>query len=76
MAITQKQAQKRLGSVIRKKRQAQNLSQEGFADLCGVHRTYMGSIERGERNISLLNIRRIATALDTQPSALLLEAKM
>lgn len=76
MAITQKQAQKNLGAVIRKKRQAQNLSQEGFADICGVHRTYMGSIERGERNISLLNIRRIATALDIQPSALLFEAKI
>ena len=76
MATTQEQAQKELGAVIRKKRQAKNLSQEGFADLCGVHRTYMGSIERGERNISLLNIRRIATALDTQPSTLLSEAEM
>ncbi|MCG8632337.1 MAG: helix-turn-helix domain-containing protein [Desulfobacterales bacterium] len=76
MAITQEQAQKNFGAVIRRKRQAQNLSQEGFADICGVHRTYMGSIERGERNISLLNICRIATALGSQPSALLSEAGM
>ena len=76
MAITQEQAQKNLGTVIREKRQAKNLSQESFADICGVHRTYMGSIERGERNISLLNIRRIATALDIHPSALLAEAEM
>ena len=76
MAITQQQAQKNLGTVIREKRQAKNLSQESFADICGVHRTYMGSIERGERNLSLLNIRRIATALNIHPSVLLSEAGM
>ena len=76
MVTTQEKAQKHLGAVIRKKRQAQNLSQESFADICGVHRTYMGAIERGERNISLLNIRRIASALNLKPSDLFLEAKM
>lgn len=76
MAATQKQAQKQLGAVIRKKREAQELSQEGFANICGVHRTYMGAIERGERNISFMNIRRIASALDLKPSELFAEAKM
>ncbi len=76
MIATQEQVQKNLGAVIRKKRHAQNLSQESFADLCGVHRTYMGAIERGERNISLLNIRRIASALNLKPSELFSEASI
>lgn len=76
MLATQKKAQKQFGVVIRKNREAQKLSQESLADLVGVHRTYMGSIERGERNISLLNIRRIASALNLKPSELFAEAKM
>lgn len=76
MLSTQKQAQKKLGAVIRKIREEQQLSQEELASLVGVHRTYMGSIERGERNISLLNIRRIASALKIKPSELFAEAKM
>jgi transcriptional regulator with XRE-family HTH domain len=76
MIATQKQTQKQLGAIIRKKREAQELSQEGFADICGVHRTYMGAIERGERNVSLMNICRIASALNLKPSELFAEAKM
>jgi transcriptional regulator with XRE-family HTH domain len=76
MQESQEQAQKRLGAVIRKYRQAKELSQENLADLVGVHRTYMGSIERGERNISLLNIRRIAAALNLDPSEMFAEAGM
>lgn len=76
MQSTQKQAQKQLGAVIRENREALELSQEALADLVGVHRTYMGSIERGERNISLLNIRRIASALKLKPSELFAMAKM
>ena len=49
MQSTQKQAQKQLGAVIRENREALELSQEALADLVGVHRTYMGSIERGEK---------------------------
>lgn len=57
-------------------REAQELSQEAYADICGVHRTYMGAIERGERNISLMNIRRIAAALNIKLSELFKEAKL
>jgi len=46
-------------------------SQEKFADVCGLHRTYIGSIERGERNVSLQNIVKIAQALKITPSELL-----
>ncbi|VAW89583.1 hypothetical protein MNBD_GAMMA18-1706, partial [hydrothermal vent metagenome] len=43
---------------------------------CGVHRTYMGAVERGERNISLMNIIRIADALKMKPSELLALTKL
>jgi len=53
----------KLGARVRKLRQLKGLSQEAFADKCGLHRTYIGAIERGERNVSLENIERIAKAL-------------
>ena len=53
-----------LGDNVRQIRLEKGLSQEALADLCGLHRTYLGGIERGERNVSLLNIVRIAKALD------------
>lgn len=56
---------------IRKLRERQGLSQEALADLAGLHRTYIGSIERCERNISIDNIDRIASALGVSPSSLL-----
>jgi DNA-binding XRE family transcriptional regulator len=52
-------------------RLAKGFSQEALADMAGVHRTYMGSVERGERNISLENIVRIARALKVSPGSLL-----
>ena len=65
----------RLGRAIRRLRTAAGYSQESFADACGLHRTYMGTVERGERNISLDNIERIAKTLKMGPAALLSEAE-
>jgi transcriptional regulator with XRE-family HTH domain len=52
------------GKRIRQLRQRAGISQEALADRCGLHRTYVGGIERGERNPSLMNIARIAKALN------------
>ena len=49
------------------------ISQEDLADRCDLHRTYIGSVERGERNVSLRNIVRIARALNTSARELLKE---
>lgn len=48
---------------VRRLRRERGLSQEAFADECGLHRTYVGAIERAERNVSIDNIERMATAL-------------
>lgn len=64
-----------LGDAIRARRGKRGLSQEGLADVVGLHRTYIGSVERGERNISLANLVRIAEALGATASALLSEAE-
>lgn len=61
----------KFGSNVRTRRQQQNLSQESLAEACDLHRTYIGSVERGERNISLENIVRIARALGCRPADLL-----
>ena len=55
---------KRLGRRIRDLRSQRGLSQERFADLCGVHRTYMGHLERGEKNVSINSIVRVSEALE------------
>ena len=56
---------------IRRLRKARGLSQEAFADECSLHRTYIGSIERGERNVSIDNIERMAIALEIEAWELL-----
>ena len=55
--------QQKFGNRVRMLRKSKGWSQEGFADQCGLHRTYIGAIERGERNVSLNNIHAIAKAL-------------
>lgn len=56
----------KLGNKIRELRKQRNLSQEAFADEVGLDRTYVGGIERGERNIATLNLIRIAIALNVE----------
>lgn len=51
------------GESVRRQRESQGLSQEKLADLCGVHRTYIGGIERGERNPTLKTMIKISNAL-------------
>lgn len=58
------------GHRIRSTRSAAGLSQEELAHRAGLHRTYVGSVERGERNISLLNILTLATVLGVDPGSL------
>jgi transcriptional regulator with XRE-family HTH domain len=59
-----------LGRRIRELRTEQGYSQEAFADKCGVHRTFMGTVERGESNLSFQNIAKVATTLGVPLSTL------
>ena len=61
----------RFGQRVKRLRTALGLSQEQFAYKCGLDRTYISSIERGKRNVSLENLKTIATALDIPLSQLL-----
>lgn len=61
------------GTAMRKYREAAGLSQEEFARRAGVHRTYVGDVERGERNVSIVNMARIASALEIPLSRLIRE---
>jgi transcriptional regulator with XRE-family HTH domain len=63
-------ARKAFGKRIRDLRKAQGLSQEELADIANLHRTYIGSIERGEQNVSIDNIARLAKALKVKISTL------
>ena len=59
---------KKFGERIRILRKQAGWSQEELADACGLHRTYVGAVERGERNVSLINIVQFAHALQVKPS--------
>jgi transcriptional regulator with XRE-family HTH domain len=63
--------QRRLGRRLRDLRLADGLSQEAFADVLQIHRTYMGGIERGERNLTLKSVERIAERLGVDALELL-----
>jgi DNA-binding XRE family transcriptional regulator len=56
------------GMAVRRRRKALGYSQEGFGDACGIDRSYMGGIERGEHNVALINIMKIINALGLEPS--------
>ena len=64
-----------LAENIRRRRASVGLSQEELAARCGVHRTYIGAIERGERNVTLDTVERIAEALGTPALDLLKSQK-
>lgn len=62
-----------LADNVRAYRKGQNLSQEALADICDLHRTYIGSVERGERNVTLSTLEVIAQALGVSVPELLTE---
>jgi transcriptional regulator with XRE-family HTH domain len=64
-------ARRILAENLRRLRHESRLSQESLADLASLHRTYVGSVERGERNISIDNIEKLAHALRVSPAELL-----
>lgn len=69
--IQRQSARVRLAQRLRAERAARGISQEQLADMAGVHRTYVGSVERAERNISIDNIEQLASALGLDISKLL-----
>ena len=64
------QLRKSLGDRVRKLRKSQGLTQEGLASKSGLHSTYLGAIERGEKNVSVDNIEKIAKGLGVEPADL------
>jgi len=75
LPVVEGDLQQTLGRNLRAYRQARGLSQEAFADSIGVHRTYMGGIERGERNLTLKSVERLAQHLRVSPLELLAPSK-
>ena len=66
MVNLQKHYQQSIGAKIRREREKLGISQEEFGTLAGVHRTYVGMVERGEKNITIHNLTRFAQALKMQ----------
>jgi transcriptional regulator with XRE-family HTH domain len=64
-----------LSENIRRYRRNKNLSQEGLAETCGLHRTYIGSVERGERNVTLSTLEVLAAALGISVPELLVKKR-
>ena len=65
---------RQLGLALRCKREGLDVSQEDFAELADLHRTYVGQLERGEKNVSFVNILRVAKAFKIRPSTLFKDA--
>jgi transcriptional regulator with XRE-family HTH domain len=63
MDLEQQAFLRAVGDRVRQRREAQNLTQAQLGERCGLHRTFIGSVERGERNVAVLNLRAIAIAL-------------
>ncbi|RIS63379.1 XRE family transcriptional regulator [Mycobacteroides abscessus] len=72
--VMEGELQRIVGRNLRRHRDRMGLSQERFADHLGVHRTYMGGLERGERNLTLKALERIADLISVDPRSLLDEA--
>ncbi len=70
-SIDEKRFLRALGERIRAQRQKLGLTQQQLADKCTIHRTFIGSVERGERNISVLNLRLLARVLRVRIAELL-----
>jgi transcriptional regulator with XRE-family HTH domain len=70
-ALSRAEILKRFGETLREHRQRAGLSQEKLAAKAGIDRTYVGGAERGERNVALVNIVRLAEALDVSAADLL-----
>jgi transcriptional regulator with XRE-family HTH domain len=75
MAVPRSSFHRAFGQAIRQVRHERDISQEELALRAGIQRSYLGGIERGERNPSLANIVKIATTLDLPPSAILKRAE-
>lgn len=71
MAAEGKAELRALGAVIREERKKLGVSQEDFAEICDFHRTYVGQLERGEKNLSFTNVLRVARVVKLKPSVLL-----
>ena len=67
--------QKRIGAVVRKRREGLGFSQEGFADHIRMHRTYYGAVERGEKNLQLTTLERVCEGLKVRMWEVLREAE-
>jgi len=68
--------QSRLGAAIRERREGSGFSQDSFADLIGMHRAYYSAIERGERNVTLSTLARLAEGLKVPIAKVMAEASL
>lgn len=71
--MADEELQRVLGQNVRALREQGGLSQEAFGDAVGLHRTYIGGIERGERNLTLQTVQRLGEVLGVAPVALLID---